>query len=180
MKNNVSLSDSGWNLQSNYTQISDKLFSELKPDEVTNPRTVIVNNRLSPHDLKKKTDVAILAALASNWVSEPEPVLPFIKQSPPFPIESLPPLIRDAVTETLDYTQVPIGLACSTALGVAAASVQHLAKVARDHQTDGPVSLYVLSILGSGERKSTIFRKMWRGIWEREKELRQEPFFLIL
>ena len=47
MKNNVSLSDSGWNLQSNYTQISDKLFSELKPDEVTNPRTVIVNDELA-------------------------------------------------------------------------------------------------------------------------------------
>ena len=47
MKNNVSLSDSGWNLQSNYTQISDKLFSELKPDEVTNPSTVIVNNELA-------------------------------------------------------------------------------------------------------------------------------------
>ena len=47
MKNNVSLSDSGWNLQSNYTQISDKLFSELKPDEVTNPRTVIVNYELA-------------------------------------------------------------------------------------------------------------------------------------
>ena len=47
MKNNVSLSDSGWNLQSNYTQISDKLFSELKPDIVNNPSTVIVNNELA-------------------------------------------------------------------------------------------------------------------------------------
>ena len=47
MKNNVSLSDSGWNLQSNYTQISDKLFSELKPDIVTNPSTVIINNELA-------------------------------------------------------------------------------------------------------------------------------------
>ena len=47
MNNNVSLSDSGWNLQSNYTQISDKLFSELKPDIVTNPSTVIVNNELA-------------------------------------------------------------------------------------------------------------------------------------
>ena len=47
MKNNVSLSDSGWNLQSSYTQISDKLFSELKPDTVTNPSTVIVNNELA-------------------------------------------------------------------------------------------------------------------------------------
>ena len=47
MKNNVSLSDSGWNLQSSYTQISDKLFSELKPDAVTNPSTVIFNNELA-------------------------------------------------------------------------------------------------------------------------------------
>ena len=47
MKNNVSLSDSGWNLQSSYTQISDKLFSELKPDAVTNPSTVVVNNELA-------------------------------------------------------------------------------------------------------------------------------------
>ena len=47
MKNNVSLSDSGWNLQSSYTQISDKLFSELKPDAVANPSTVIVNNELA-------------------------------------------------------------------------------------------------------------------------------------
>ena len=47
MKNNVSLSDSGWNLQSSYTQISDKLFSELKPDAVINPSTVIINNELA-------------------------------------------------------------------------------------------------------------------------------------
>ena len=47
MKNNVSLSDSGWNLQSSYTQISDKLFSELKPDAVNNPSTVIINHKLA-------------------------------------------------------------------------------------------------------------------------------------
>ncbi len=47
MKNNVSLSDPGWNLQSSYTQISDKLFSELKPDAVNNPSTIIINNQLA-------------------------------------------------------------------------------------------------------------------------------------
>ena len=47
MKNNVSLSDPGWNLQNSYTQISDKLFSELKPDAVNNPSTVIINNQLA-------------------------------------------------------------------------------------------------------------------------------------
>ena len=47
MKNNVSLSDPGWNLQNSYTQISDKLFSELKPDAVNNPSTVIINHKLA-------------------------------------------------------------------------------------------------------------------------------------
>ena len=122
----------------------------------------------------KEADLAILATLASNWEAEPEPVLPISKPQTPFPIESLPTLIREAVTETLDYTQVPIGLACSKALGVSAASVQHLALVARDHQTIGPVSLFVLSILRSGERKSTIFRKMWSGIWEMQRELKEQ------
>ena len=137
-------------------------------------KTAVDINRLSPQGLVKEADVAVLATLASNWEAEPEPVLPISKSQTPFPIESLPTLIREAVIETLDYTQVPIGLACSTALGVAAASVQHLALVARDHQTIGPVSLFVLSILRSGERKSTIFRKMWSGIWEMQRELKEQ------
>ena len=137
-------------------------------------KTAVDINRLSPQGLVKEADVAVLATLASNWEADPEPVLPISKPQTPFPIESLPTLIREAVIETLDYTQVPIGLACSTALGVAAASVQHLALVARDHQTVGPVSLYVLSVLRSGERKSTIFRKMWKGIWEMQRDLKEQ------
>ena len=119
-------------------------------------------NRLNPHNLVKQKDLVLLATLVSNWEADPEPVIPITKPQTPFPIESLPPMIREAVIETLDYTQVPVGLACSSALGVAAASVQHLALVARDHQTIGPVSLYILSILKSGEWKSTILRKMWK------------------
>lgn len=136
-------------------------------------KTVVELNRLKSQDLLNETDAAVLATLASNWEADPEPVLQITKPQSTFPIESLPPIIRDAVTETLDYTQTPIGLVCSTALGVAAASVQHLALVARDHQTIGPVSLYILSILRSGERKSTIFRKMWDGIWKMQSELKE-------
>ena len=131
-------------------------------------------NRLNPQNLVKQKDLALLAHLVSNWEADPEPVIPITKPQTPFPIESLPPMIREAVIETLDYTQVPVGLACSSALGVAAASVQHLALVARDHQTIGPVSLYVLSILKSGERKSTILRKMWKCIWEMQRELKEQ------
>jgi putative DNA primase/helicase len=137
-------------------------------------KTAVDINRLSPEELVNETDLAVLANLAGNWVAEPEPVLPILSPQTEFPIESLPLLIREAVRETLDYTQAPIGLACSTALGVASTCVQHLALVARDHQTVGPVSLFVLSVLRSGERKSTIFRKMWKGIWEMQRELKEQ------
>ena len=95
-------------------------------------RTCVELNRMTVDEFGKGTDLAVLAELAGNWEAEPEPVLPQKKPSPPFPLESFPPIIREAVTETLEYTQVPVGFACSTALGVAAFSVQHLAMVARD------------------------------------------------
>ena len=119
-----------------------------------------------------ETDVAVLATLAGNWVAEPEPVIDFItsKQSSRL---NHSPFIREAVRETLDYIQAPIGLACSTPW-CCITCVQHLALVARNHQTVGPVSLYVLRVLRSGERKSTIFRKMWKGIWEMQRELKEQ------
>ncbi|SVC67109.1 uncharacterized protein METZ01_LOCUS319963, partial [marine metagenome] len=52
--------------------------------------------------------------------------------------------------------------------------VQHLALVARDDQTIGPVSLYMLSILRSGERKSTIFRMLEKGFKLRQDQLVKE------
>ena len=162
--------DFGENRGSNETDFND--LHRLKGPYAV--RVGIELNRLNPQDLVKQTDLAVLATLAGNWEAEPEPVLPITKPQTPFPIESLPPIIQEAVTETLEYTKVPIGLACSTALGVAATSVQHLALVARDHQTIGPVSLYVLSILKSGERKSTIFRKMWKCIWKMQWELKEQ------
>ena len=47
MKNNVTLSDVGWKLQNSYTKISDKLYSKINPDLVTDPKIVIVNNELA-------------------------------------------------------------------------------------------------------------------------------------
>ena len=95
-------------------------------------------------------------SLADMWLSEPEPIIQGLQHQTEFPIECLPEIIRECVVETCSYTQVPIAFASSTALGVAGASVQHLAQVARDDQTVGPISLYILTILSSGERKSTI------------------------
>ena len=66
----------------------------------------------------------------------------------------------------MNYAQTPISMTASIALGYTAASVQHLALVARDEQTFGPCSLYVLNIAQSGERKSTVDRAFEKGIRE--------------
>ena len=110
-------------------------------------------------------------SLADKWLSEPEPIIQGLQHNTEFPIECLPEIIRECVVETCSYTQVPIAFASSTALGVAAASVQHLANVARDDQTVGPISLYVLNILRSGERKSTIHKLFQKGFRDRQAEL---------
>ena len=110
-------------------------------------------------------------SLADKWLSEPEPIIQGLQHQDKFPIECLPEIIRECVVETCSYTQVPIAFASSTALGVAAASVQHLANVARDDQTVGPISLYVLNILRSGERKSTIHKLFQKGFRDRQAEL---------
>ena len=46
-----------------------------------------------------------------------------------------------------------------------------MANVARDDQTVGPISLYVLNILRSGERKSTIHKLFQKGFRDRQAEL---------
>ena len=101
-------------------------------------------------------------SLADEWPLVPEPIIQGFQHQNEFPIECLPEIIRECIKETCRYTQVPIAFASSTALGVAAASVQHLANVARDDQTVGPISLYILNILRSGERKSTIHKLFQR------------------
>ena len=110
-------------------------------------------------------------SLADEWPLEPEPIIPGHQHQDEFPIECLPEIIRECVVETCSYTQVPIAFASSTALGVAGASVQHLAQVARDDQTVGPISLYILNILRSGERKSTIHKLFQKGFRDRQDEL---------
>ena len=56
-------------------------------------KTAVDINRLSPQDLVKETDLAVLATLAGNWVAEPNLFSDFITSNE-FPIESLPPLFE--------------------------------------------------------------------------------------
>jgi putative DNA primase/helicase len=90
---------------------------------------------------------------AADW-PEPEPMTEPLDPLP-YPAEALPPLLRDAVREAQAFVQAPMALVACSALATLSVAAQGLVNVRRDHQLAGPVSLYLLAVADSGERKST-------------------------
>jgi len=71
-----------------------------------------------------------------------------------FPVDALPQRIRDAVVEYAGYGKQPIPLIASSALATASLCCQGHYDVARDSRLVSPISLSILLIAGSGERKT--------------------------
>lgn len=89
----------------------------------------------------------------------------------PYPVDALPTLLREAVLEVHEFVQAPQALVAASALASLSLAAQGLVNVRRDAQLVGPVSVYLLSVADSGERKSTcdaIFARPLRE-WELER-----------
>lgn len=112
---------------------------------------------------------------AIDW-PDPEPLTEPLDPVP-YPADALPPLLRDAVREARAFVQAPVALVACPALAALAVAAQGLVNVRRDHQLVGPVSLYLLAVADSGERKTTcdtIFSPALRG-WESGRALAMAP-----
>jgi putative DNA primase/helicase len=93
-----------------------------------------------------------------------------------YPVEELPPLIRNAVEEVQAFSQAPVPLVACSALGALSLAVQGHIDVERASGLDGPVGLYVLVIAASSERKSSVDAKFTEPIraWEQLERKRLE------
>ncbi|MFN7309410.1 MAG: YfjI family protein, partial [bacterium] len=91
--------------------------------------------------------------------------------SQPYPVDALPALLRDAVLEAKAFVQAPAALVACSALSALSVAAQGLVNVRRDPQLAGPVSLYLLSVAESGERKTTCDRIFGAALrdWERDR-----------
>lgn len=76
-------------------------------------------------------------------------------EAEPYPIEALPDTIRAAVEEVIGFVKAPVALAASSAIAAVSLATQALYDVERASMLHSPVSLFMLTIAGSGERKST-------------------------
>ena len=95
----------------------------------------------------------------------------------PYPLEVLPPLIRDAIKEVEQFTQAPTALIAASALSAVSATVQGLASVERGAGLRGPASLFFLTLAVSGERKSSADKYFTQAIreWEAKQAEAAKP-----
>ncbi|MCA3139636.1 MAG: DUF3987 domain-containing protein [Rhodocyclaceae bacterium] len=110
-----------------------------------------------------------------DW-PEPEPLTTPLDPLP-YPVHALPPLLREAVLEVQAFVQAPAALVACSALSTLSVAAQGLVNVRRDAQLVGPVSLYVLAVAESGERKTTCDRILGAALreWERDRTRAAAP-----
>lgn len=154
--------------------VSDKSFA-LKEDEirakieerkriVEGQRAISANSAISLSEPTFEPSQSLGSSILKleGWL-DPLP----IRSSPSplsYPLNGLPPIIRDAVIQVQEVTQAPIGMVATSAISTLSAASQSLIDVERDYHLKGPVSLFSLILGDSGERKSSVDSLLTRGI----------------
>jgi hypothetical protein len=95
-------------------------------------------------------------AVSFNAEAWPE-LQPLIVQVTPqeYPLDELPPLIRNAVEEVCGFVKAPVPLVAMSALSSISVAAQAHSDVQRAEKLEGPIGLYFCAIADSGERKTT-------------------------
>jgi putative DNA primase/helicase len=94
---------------------------------------------------------------------EPQPLFSRIEPEP-YPLDALPGRIQAAVKEVYRFVKAPLSMVASSAIAALSTAAQALIDVRRDEELSGPVSLFLLIIAESGERKSQVDKMFTRPI----------------
>lgn len=104
--------------------------------------------------------------------SQPIPIRPAVADPDEFPVDALPPILRNAVAATVDKVRLPVAIAAGAALATASLAVQPYVDVEMPTGEIVPTSLFITTVGESGERKSSADKRLLQGVRQREKELR--------
>lgn len=91
----------------------------------------------------------------------------------PYPVDALPDTVRGAVEEVREFVKAPLPMVASAALAPLSLAAQAYANVQRADKLSGPISLFLLGIADSGERKTTCEGFFSMGLRDYEKEQAQ-------
>lgn len=101
---------------------------------------------------------------------EPQPLLPDLEPSNPYPLEALGDLLGGAAQAIIEIVQVPGAMAAQSVLAAAAMAVQPHGNINRSGQII-PLSLFCLTVAESGDRKSTADRLALQSHHKHQREL---------
>lgn len=107
----------------------------------------------------------------THEIEEPRPLVRKIDDAEPFPIDALGALSASAQAIEA-HTRAPISICGQSVLGAIALAGQAHADVVLPTGQSRPTSLFLMTIAGSGERKSAVDRLALNAIYAREEELR--------
>lgn len=127
--------------------------------------------------VKKALDMATIPDPIKDPWPEPLPIIGTSLINAPYPLEALPPVIKEAVEEVAAFVQAPVEMVAMSALTAISTVTAGLVDVERASKLKGPSSLYMLAVADSGERKSTLdafFSKAVRD-WESEQAEAMKP-----
>ena len=146
-------------------------FNDLAAAEGLDAARACLNSAASVPSVDAETP-SVDDAAVDGW---PDP-LPLVAGTAPseYPLQALPAGIRAAVEEVVGFVQCPVALAVCSALSTLSLPVQALVDVRRAEGLTGPVSLYVLALAESGERKTTCDERFAKPIRDFETEQREE------
>lgn len=107
----------------------------------------------------------------AHEVEEPRPLVRKVDDAEPFPTKALGDLSSAALAIEA-HTRAPIAICGQSVLGAAALVGQAHADVVLPTGQPRPTSLFLMTIAGSGDRKSAVDRLALGAIYNREQELR--------
>src|SRR6185436_15659946 len=113
-------------------------------------------------------------AACSASGDEPLPLFPPLPPAEPFPVAALGPVLSRAADAIARKVQAPAAIAAQSVLGVASLAAQAHADVLLPYGQSRPLSLYLITLAGSGDRKSTADNEALWPIRKYEKTLKDE------
>ncbi|HXH00241.1 MAG TPA: YfjI family protein [Sphingomicrobium sp.] len=107
-------------------------------------------------------------------IEPPRPLRRALRAGDSYPLDALGSIIASAVQGTQDLIQAPVEICAQSALSHAALAVQAHANVVLPTGHARPLSLFLLSVASSGDRKSAADRELGWGLAKHERNLSDE------
>ncbi len=105
---------------------------------------------------------------------EPLPLVRPLDPAPEYPVDALGPQLGEAAKALhREIVQAPLAVCCNAVLAAATLAVQGHADVELPHEGVKPLSLYILSVLETGGRKTSTDDHALKAVSDYEAELRE-------